>query len=98
MVRRVHVTRRGSGALSPVYTRRASREPGARAATPEQCNDLARLVCTSVEIEDDRVAAVVPRADFAPFFVLTEHSETGRPAGLAPEGQEVSLSTSTELL
>ncbi|MBA2754154.1 MAG: recombinase zinc beta ribbon domain-containing protein [Chloroflexia bacterium] len=39
------------------------------AADPGQRNALARLIFESVEIVDDRVAAVVPRADFAPFFV-----------------------------
>ena len=39
------------------------------AATPEQRNALARLVFESIEIEDDRVIAVVPQPDFAPFFV-----------------------------
>jgi hypothetical protein len=32
-------------------------------------NALARLVCASIEIEDDRVTAVMPQPDFAPFFV-----------------------------
>jgi hypothetical protein len=39
------------------------------AATSEQRNALARLVFESIEIEDDRVIAVVPQPDFAPFFV-----------------------------
>ena len=39
------------------------------AATAEQRNALARLVFASVELVDDRVTAVVPRPDFAPFFV-----------------------------
>ncbi len=39
------------------------------AANPEQRNALARLVFISVEITDDRVVAVVPQPDFAPFFV-----------------------------
>ncbi len=33
-----------------------------------QRNQLARLVFAEVEVEDDRVATVVPRPDFAPFF------------------------------
>jgi site-specific DNA recombinase len=39
------------------------------AASSEQRNALARLVFESIEIEDDRVTAVVPQPDFAPFFV-----------------------------
>ena len=39
-----------------------------RTATPDQRNALARLVFRSVELVDDRVAAVVPQPDFAPFF------------------------------
>ncbi len=39
------------------------------AASPEQRNALARLAFQSVEIEDDRVVAVLPQPDFAPFFV-----------------------------
>jgi hypothetical protein len=39
------------------------------AATADQRNALARLVFESIEIEDDRVTAVVPQSDFAPFFV-----------------------------
>ncbi len=39
------------------------------AASSEQRNALARLVFESIEIEHDRVRAVVPQPDFAPFFV-----------------------------
>jgi hypothetical protein len=39
------------------------------AATPEQRNALPRLDFESIEIEDDRVAAVVPQPDFTPFFM-----------------------------
>jgi site-specific DNA recombinase len=45
------------------------------AATPEQRNGLARLVFESIEIEDDRVIAVVPQPDFAPFFVQRAMAE-----------------------
>src|SRR3954447_5084681 len=38
-------------------------------ASAEQRNALARLVFESVEIEHDRVLAVVPQPQFAPFFV-----------------------------
>jgi hypothetical protein len=38
-------------------------------ATPEQRNALAQRVVASIEIADDRVVAVVPQPDFAPFFV-----------------------------
>src|SRR5262249_27251304 len=57
------------------------------AATPEQRNDLARLVFQSVEIADDRVVAVIPTADFAPFFNLVEDNKTGRLVLSAPERQ-----------
>jgi hypothetical protein len=36
---------------------------------------LARLVFQSVEIADDRVTAITPQADFAPFFVLALEAE-----------------------
>jgi site-specific DNA recombinase len=64
------------------------------AGTPEQRNALARLVFQSVEIVDDRVVAVVPQPDFAPFFVaraedegLIEDNDNG--AGAAPLSNEV---------
>ena len=43
-----------------------------RAASPDQRNVLARTVFSFVEIADDRVVAVAPRTDFAPFFNLAE--------------------------
>ncbi|MDQ4099484.1 MAG: hypothetical protein M3121_03175 [Chloroflexota bacterium] len=39
-------------------------------ATPEQRNDLARLVFQSIEVQNDRVVAVVPQPDFTPFFAV----------------------------
>ena len=39
------------------------------AAAPEQRNQLARLIVEAVEVRDDRVVAIVPQPDFAPFFV-----------------------------
>ena len=42
------------------------------AATPEQRNVLARLFFQSIEVTDNRVAAVVPQPDFTPFFALAE--------------------------
>jgi hypothetical protein len=39
------------------------------AATAEQRNALDRLVFGSIQGKDDRVMAVVPQRDFAPFFV-----------------------------
>ena len=45
------------------------------AASPEQRNALARLVFESIEIEDDRVTAVVPQPEFAPFFVRRAQNE-----------------------
>jgi DNA invertase Pin-like site-specific DNA recombinase len=48
------------------------------AATPEQRNDLARLIFQSIEVRDDRIVAVVPQFDFAPFFVDRDQRENGR--------------------
>ncbi len=36
----------------------------------EQRNRLARLLFEAVEIKDERVVAITPRPEFAPFFVL----------------------------
>ena len=47
------------------------------APTPEQGNALARLIFKKVEVEDDRVATVVPKPDFALIFVLTKDNEKG---------------------
>ena len=48
------------------------------AATPEQRNQLARLIFASVEVRDDRVVAIEPQPDFAPFFVAaTERNNAG---------------------
>jgi hypothetical protein len=47
-------------------------------ASPDQRNGLARLIFQGVEITDDRVTAVVPQPDFAPFFALAEDNEKGR--------------------
>ncbi|HEY7154578.1 MAG TPA: recombinase family protein [Gemmataceae bacterium] len=47
------------------------------AATPEQRNDLARLVFQEIEVRDDRVVAVVPQPDFAPFFLERLRKEGG---------------------
>ena len=57
---------RGAGASSELSEGSAS---GVGGGNPEQRNALARLVFESIEIEDDRVIAVVPQPDFAPFFV-----------------------------
>jgi hypothetical protein len=45
------------------------------AATSEQRKALARLVFESIEIEDDRIIAVVPQPDFAPFFLQRAMAE-----------------------
>ena len=45
------------------------------ASNPEQRNALARLVFGAVEVTDDRVAAVMPQPDFAPFFVTRVAAE-----------------------
>ncbi|MCC2626677.1 MAG: recombinase family protein [Thermomicrobiales bacterium] len=55
------------------------------AAKPEQRNDLARLIFQSIEVKDDRVVAVVPQPDFAPFFVDRHQRENGG-HGNTPEG------------
>jgi hypothetical protein len=60
-------------------------------ATPDQRNALARLIFQKVEIEDDRVAAVVPQPDFAPFFALAGGNETGWPDLATPDCQVLSL-------
>lgn len=44
-------------------------------ATPKQRNDLARVILQSVEIDGDRVVAVVPQPEFSPFFVDRSRSE-----------------------
>jgi hypothetical protein len=59
------------------------------AASPEQRNTLARLVFQAVEVLDDRVVAVTPTADFAPFFNATNTDaapETG--GGVKRESEE----------
>jgi hypothetical protein len=60
-------------------------------ATPEQRNALARLIFQKVEIEDDRVVAVVPQPDFSPFFALAEDNETGWRDSATPDCQVLSL-------
>jgi len=56
------------------------------AATPAERNELARLMFQRVEITDDRVTAVVPQVDFAPFFALVEtDTTTGQPLLAAPD-------------
>jgi DNA invertase Pin-like site-specific DNA recombinase len=60
--------------------------PGAwAAASAEQRNDLARLIFHGVEVKDDRVVAVVPQPDFAPFF-LTRLQRARGGNGNTPEG------------
>jgi DNA invertase Pin-like site-specific DNA recombinase len=80
---------RGTTELSTALTQAASflRDlPGAwAAASPEQRNELARLIFASIEIRDDRVVAVVPQPDFAPFFVDRLRRENGG-YGNTPEG------------
>ena len=54
-------------------------------ATPEQRNALAGTVFQEVEITDDRVTAVLPVPEFAPFFNLQIlDTETGRATMAAP--------------
>jgi hypothetical protein len=45
------------------------------AATSAHSSALARLVFASIAIKDDRVAAVVPQPNFAPFFQKPEVDE-----------------------
>ena len=40
------------------------------AATQEQRNQLGRLLFVNVELKDDRVEAVTPQPEFAPFFLI----------------------------
>jgi hypothetical protein len=54
-------------------------------ATPEQRNDVARLIFQRIEVKDDQVVAVVPQPDFAPFFVERHQRENGG-HGNTPEG------------
>ena len=61
------------------------------AASPDQRNVLARLLFQEVEIEHDRVLAVVPQPDFAPFFALAETNELGWLDKATPDCQELSL-------
>jgi site-specific DNA recombinase len=63
------------------------------AASPAQRNALAVLVFEAIEIEDDRVTAVVPQPDFAPFFVkraldegLIEENDNGA-TGVTPSSE-----------
>jgi hypothetical protein len=69
------------------------------AATPEQCNDVAKLNFQSIEVRDDRVVAVVPQADFAPFFVDRHHRENGgqgnTPAGSGGVNREIEEAEAT---
>jgi DNA invertase Pin-like site-specific DNA recombinase len=55
------------------------------AAAPEQRNDLARLIFQSIEVKDDRVIAVIPQPDFAPFFV-DRHQRENRGQKNTPDG------------
>ena len=58
-------------------------------ATEEQKHDLARLVFRVGRDRGDRVIAVTPQPDFAPFFNLAEDNETGRPEMTDPDRQDV---------
>jgi hypothetical protein len=44
--------------------------PAWQAAEPEERNGIARALFQRVELEDERVAAVVPQPELTPFFVL----------------------------
>lgn len=46
-------------------------------ATPAQRNELARVLFSEVVINDNRLAAVTPQADFAPFFILDYQVRAG---------------------
>jgi hypothetical protein len=49
-----------------------------RAADQEQSNRLLRLLLVELELNDKRVAAVVPHPEFAPFFALDWQAKYGR--------------------
>ncbi len=57
-------------------------------ANPDQRNALARVVFQEVEITDDRVTAVLPTADFAPFFNVAKNTETGQAMLAAPNTEQ----------
>jgi site-specific DNA recombinase len=67
------------------------------AATAEQRNDLARLVFSSVEVRDDRVIAVVPTPDFAPFFVVQggDDGDGNGPGGAGAVNVEIDQAEAT---
>ncbi len=64
-------------------------------ATPEQRNALVRLVFESVEIMDDRVAAVIPQPDFAPFFAMDADESVG---GAAQQNGTTEAAPSSEVM
>ena len=68
------------------------------AASSEQRNGLARTVFQQVEIKDDRVVAVLPQPEFAPFFNLLapddddpDGNNDGQPHSAAPSCQTSTL-------
>jgi DNA invertase Pin-like site-specific DNA recombinase len=65
-------------------------------ASEEQKHDLAKLVFRSVEIAEDRVIAVIPQADLAPFFNLAEDNQTGRSDTTDPERQGCVLTSESD--
>ncbi len=67
-----------------------------KVASFEQRNALARVVFQEVEITDDRVTTVLPTADFAPFFNLTEETETRRAVLAAPNRELDVLSSGSD--
>jgi hypothetical protein len=67
-----------------------------KAATPEQRNDLARLVFESVEVRDGQVIAVVVNPDFAPFFGVFGQQETPTGGtGCQPDGETLGPAEAT---
>jgi hypothetical protein len=56
-------------------------------ATPKERNTLARPMLKSVEIKDDRIVAVVPQPDFAPFFVaqIARYADSAESSALSNE-------------
>jgi site-specific DNA recombinase len=66
-----------------------------RDATPEQRNELARLLFEEVVVDDRRVVGAVPRTEYLPFFALDEAARTDR-GKATPPPQRAGVSTEFE--
>ncbi len=94
----LRATTHRSGLLAQAATFLRDLPAAWEAATAEQRNSLAQLVFQSVEIKDDRVVAVVPQPDFAPFFMLKDGvgsggggNESGQPLPAALDSLDSAL-------